>query len=264
MNTKVVVAWAEIDSSGTIIGVSVERDDGPFKWIPLYATSLALQERRQGQRRGKIDNDLAELYAGRDKDRRAAPIAAGQASDTLGSTVIREDNAPVPAAPDNGKLTVMSVTDAQAGTRVPAAPEPTPRRLRYIGASDEQVDYRGNDDPRKVLTIGNIYTLLREDVGDFHTDIYLTAFPKLRFNSVCFESAIEPSPSKESKVPPMDSLAEGFGNPETLLNSRDWLTKAVTKCGAKVTGGGCGCGQADIDILLEGCKFNVSIRPIIK
>src|SRR3990167_9794301 len=72
MNTKVVVAWAEIDSSGTIIGVSVDRDDGPFKWIPLYAAPLALQERRQGQRRGKVDNDLAELYAGRDKDRRAA------------------------------------------------------------------------------------------------------------------------------------------------------------------------------------------------
>ena len=62
------------------------------------AASLALQERRQEQRRSKTDNDLAELYARRDKDRRAAPIAAGQSSDTLGATVIREDNAPVPVA----------------------------------------------------------------------------------------------------------------------------------------------------------------------
>src|SRR3990167_739469 len=36
------------------------------------AASLALQERRQEQRRSKVDNDLAELYARRDKDRRAA------------------------------------------------------------------------------------------------------------------------------------------------------------------------------------------------
>lgn len=60
-----------------------------------------------------------------------------------------------------------------------------------------------------------------------------------------------------------DALAADFGDPETLLNSREWLTKAVTAKGAEVTGGGCGCGQADIDIVLEGCKFNVSIKPIM-
>lgn len=60
------------------------------------------------------------------------------------------------------------------------------------------------------------------------------------------------------------ALAEGFGDPETLLNSRDWLTKAVVAKGAEVTGGGCGCGQADIDIKLEGCHFNVSIKPIVR
>jgi len=43
------------------------------------AASLALQERRQEQRRSKVDNDLAELYARRDKDRRtAAPNAANR------------------------------------------------------------------------------------------------------------------------------------------------------------------------------------------
>lgn len=55
--------------------------------------------------------------------------------------------------------------------------------------------------------------------------------------------------------------AEGFGDPETLLNSRDWLRKAIEAKGAKVTGGGCGGGQADLDFTLEGCKFNVSLRP---
>lgn len=57
-------------------------------------------------------------------------------------------------------------------------------------------------------------------------------------------------------------LAEDFGDPHTLLNSRDWLDKALKAAGAKITGGGCGVGQADTDIVLEGCKFNVSIRPL--
>lgn len=56
-------------------------------------------------------------------------------------------------------------------------------------------------------------------------------------------------------------LAPSFGDPETLLNSRDWLQGALTSSGATVVGGGCGGGQADLDIDLQGCRFNVSIRP---
>lgn len=56
-------------------------------------------------------------------------------------------------------------------------------------------------------------------------------------------------------------LAEGFGDPETLFNSRDWLRKAIEAKGAKVTGGGVGMGQADLDFTLDGCPFNVSLRP---
>jgi len=106
------------------------------------------------------------------------------------------DDINCPAAPDPTRLKLHGPT---SGGMV-AAPEPAPRKLRYIGASDEQVNYRGNDDPRGVLNIGSLYEVLREDIGDFHTDIYLTVFPKLRFNSVCFESAIEPAPSKESTL----------------------------------------------------------------
>ena len=57
-------------------------------------------------------------------------------------------------------------------------------------------------------------------------------------------------------------LSEDFGDPETLFNSRDWLTKAVEAQGAKFTGGGVGMGQADIDIELEGMRFNISIKPL--
>lgn len=57
-------------------------------------------------------------------------------------------------------------------------------------------------------------------------------------------------------------LADDFGDPETLLNSRDWLRKALEAKGAKISGGGIGCGQADLEIVLEGFRFNVSIRPL--
>ncbi len=57
---------------------------------------------------------------------------------------------------------------------------------------------------------------------------------------------------------------EDFGDPESLLNSRDWLQGALEKAGAEFTGGGMGMGKADIDIVLEVFEFNVSIRPKIK
>ena len=71
-----------------------------------------------------------------------------------------------------------------------------------------------------------------------------------------------PSPAPLPGFP--EGLATGFGDPETLFNSRAWLRSALEAKQAKVTGGGCGCGQADLDILLDGCKFNVSIRPILE
>lgn len=63
-------------------------------------------------------------------------------------------------------------------------------------------------------------------------------------------------------LPPIQ-FHESFGDPVTLMNSRDWLQRALESKGAKMIGGGCGMGQADIDILLDGCKFNISIRPIL-
>lgn len=70
-------------------------------------------------------------------------------------------------------------------------------------------------------------------------------------------------PEETCDVPlPNMRLADNFGDPETLLNSREWLQKAVEAKGAVMTGGGVGCGQADIDVILEGHKFNISIRPI--
>jgi len=49
---------------------------------------------------------------------------------------------------------------------------------------------------------------------------------------------------------------------EAFFNMRGWLQKAVEAEGAKMVGGGIGLGQADIDIELDGCRYNISIRPL--
>jgi hypothetical protein len=58
-----------------------------------------------------------------------------------------------------------------------------------------------------------------------------------------------------------EALSEDFGDPIALLNSREWLQKSLEARGARITGGGVGGGQADLDFELDGCRFNVSIRP---
>ena len=42
-----------------------------------------------------------------------------------------------------------------------------------------------------------------------------------------------PEGAKDAERLPNMELADGFGDPETLLNSRDWLTKAVKAKGAE-------------------------------
>jgi hypothetical protein len=49
---------------------------------------------------------------------------------------------------------------------------------------------------------------------------------------------------------------------EAFFNMRDWLTTAVEAKGAKRVGGGIGMGQADIDVDLDGCRYNISIQPL--
>lgn len=65
-------------------------------------------------------------------------------------------------------------------------------------------------------------------------------------------------------LPPTIVLHPDFGDWPQMLNMRDWLERACAAKGAKMTGGGCGMGQADIDIELEGHQFNVRIKPIIR
>lgn len=60
-------------------------------------------------------------------------------------------------------------------------------KVKFIGATDDQVNWGTNDDPRGLLEIGKIYTILKIDVHSWHTKIYLKEFPDKKFNSVSFE-----------------------------------------------------------------------------
>ena len=59
--------------------------------------------------------------------------------------------------------------------------------IRYAGASDAQVKWRANDDPRGVLVMGAMYRVKDLNVRPYHTDVQLEGFEEYNFNSVCFE-----------------------------------------------------------------------------
>ena len=59
-------------------------------------------------------------------------------------------------------------------------------KVKYIGASDAQVQWGGCDDPRDVLVEGELYEVDEEEVHTQHTKLSLVGI-KGRFNSVCFE-----------------------------------------------------------------------------
>ena len=60
-------------------------------------------------------------------------------------------------------------------------------KVKFVGASDEQVGWGSNDDPREYLQLGGIYTIKEKDVHSWHTKVTLEEFPDYRFNSVHFE-----------------------------------------------------------------------------
>lgn len=58
-------------------------------------------------------------------------------------------------------------------------------RVIYVGASDEQVRWGDNDDPRDLLIEGKEYEVEEKEVHSWHTKLYLVGIEG-RFNSVCF------------------------------------------------------------------------------
>lgn len=60
-------------------------------------------------------------------------------------------------------------------------------RVKYTGATDEQVRWGCNDDPRGLLVENQEYELLTQEVHSWHTKYILKEFPNKKFNSVSFE-----------------------------------------------------------------------------
>jgi hypothetical protein len=58
-------------------------------------------------------------------------------------------------------------------------------KVKFVDASDEQVKWGNNDDPREVLSIDGIYEVEDVEVHSWHTKLYLKGI-KGRFNSVHF------------------------------------------------------------------------------
>jgi len=63
--------------------------------------------------------------------------------------------------------------------------------VEYTGASDEQVNWGNNDDPRGLLRIGGIYKVVQVEPHTWHTKLSLSILPTLKFNSVCFKKVHE-------------------------------------------------------------------------
>ena len=61
-------------------------------------------------------------------------------------------------------------------------------KVKYIGATDEQVAFGGCDDPRGLLVEDAMYELQKEYVSSWHTKYEIVGFKDKKFNSVCFES----------------------------------------------------------------------------
>lgn len=81
---------------------------------------------------------------------------------------------------------------------------------------------------------------------------------------VCEKQAAGPSPvmsdvglASQGMAPNDDSF-----DFEALFNSRNWLEKALEAGGAVRTGGGMGMGVAHVDIVLEGRRYDISIKPM--
>lgn len=59
-------------------------------------------------------------------------------------------------------------------------------KVKYIGADDDQIKWGNNDDPRKILIVGEIYIVSHTEIHSWHTKLYLKGIQG-KFNSVCFE-----------------------------------------------------------------------------
>ena len=58
-------------------------------------------------------------------------------------------------------------------------------KVKYIGCSVEQINWGNNDNPDKILKIGEKYIVEKTEVHTSHTKISIKGYNG-KFNSVCF------------------------------------------------------------------------------
>lgn len=60
-------------------------------------------------------------------------------------------------------------------------------KVKYTGASEEQITFFLTQESRGVLVEGELYEVDRIEEHSWHTRVYLKDYPGRGFNSVCFE-----------------------------------------------------------------------------
>lgn len=60
-------------------------------------------------------------------------------------------------------------------------------KVKFIGTTNDQVNWCGHDDPRKYLIKGKEYTISKIEVHSWHTRVYLKEYPGKHFNLLSFE-----------------------------------------------------------------------------
>lgn len=59
-------------------------------------------------------------------------------------------------------------------------------KVKFLGCSEEQINWGNNDNPNKLLFVGDKYIVEKVEVHSQHTKLTLRGVSG-KFNSVCFE-----------------------------------------------------------------------------
>jgi hypothetical protein len=89
-------------------------------------------------------------------------------------------------------------------------------KVKFISATDDQINWGGNDDPRLILDTNTTYEVEKVEVHSWHTKVYLKGI-KGEFNSVHFK-VISDEPqtelitylNKEGFIYTIDDLRQAF------------------------------------------------------
>lgn len=99
--------------------------------------------------------------------------------------------------------------------------------------------------------------LKRQASRKIETELREDATPTLFVNHSS-GGPVSPIPVNLPDIGPVEGLSDM--DVETMFNARRWLQKAMEAAGAEVTGKSIGPGVADLDFVLEGMPFNVSLK----